>query len=157
MATLERVILEVSAASAGAVVGCTYKDQDFRALYEREYRAHQHTKAELARVRDHAAYLKKLLSQRRTEQQPSASQSAPAPHPNHSPRKHGAQPGHAAHPRKIPAQPRSFPPARPTIRLQLRRGAGECLWDLPPFRFFLDSLSPFWSMFPRSHTTSIRT
>jgi hypothetical protein len=94
------MILEVPTAEADAVVGRTYEDQDFRALYEREYRAHQHTKAELARVRDHAAYLearvqklegdiaylKKLLFSKKTEQQPSSGQSAPAPDPNQSPK-----------------------------------------------------------------------
>jgi len=50
MAAWGSMILGVPTARAGAAVGCTYEEQDSRALYEREYRAHQHTKAELARV-----------------------------------------------------------------------------------------------------------
>jgi transposase len=130
------MILEVPAAPAGAEGVSTYEDQDFRALYEREYWAHQRTKDELARVRAHAvylesrveklegdiAYLKKLLFSKKTEQQPSASQSgsAPAPQPKQAPKKHGAQPGHAAHPRKIPTH-------LPTQEQVHSLPAGECV------------------------------
>jgi transposase len=116
MAASESAILEVPKAEADTVLGRTYEEQDFRALYEREYRAHQKTKDELARLRAHAAYLesrveklegdiaylKKLMFSKKTEEQPSPSQPAPAPDPKEPPKKHGAQPGHAAHPRKIP-------------------------------------------------------
>ena len=132
MASLENMVLEVPTAEAAAVVGRTCEEQDFQAAFEREYRAHQQTKTELARMRDHAAYLeakvqklegdiaylKKLLFSKKTEQQPGSSQSAPLAEPNQAPKKHGAQPGHAAHPRKIPAhlptqeQVHSLPPEK---------------------------------------------
>jgi transposase len=110
------MLLEVPTAEADVGDVRTYAGQNFRALYEREYKAHQQTKVELDRMRNHAAYLesrveklegdiaylKKLLFSKKTEQQPNAKQPAPLPQPNQLPKKHGAQPGHAAHPRKIP-------------------------------------------------------
>ena len=92
--------------------GSSYETQDFRALYEREYWAHQTTKHELQKAKDHIeyleskitkleadiAYLKKMLFSKKTEVNaiPEAEISPSEP------KTHGAQPGHPGHPRKIP-------------------------------------------------------
>lgn len=90
----------------------SYETQDFRALYECEYWAHQETKHELQKAKDHIeyleskiqklegdiAYLKKLFFAKKTEvnQKPSTETNPIDIKP------HGAQTGHPAHHRKIP-------------------------------------------------------
>ena len=90
----------------------SYETQDFRTLYEREYWAHQETKHELQKAKDHieyleskvqklegdSAYLKKLFFAKKTEinQNPTEETNPIDTKP------HGAQIGHPAHLRKIP-------------------------------------------------------
>ncbi|MDI6732646.1 MAG: hypothetical protein QME16_01770, partial [Planctomycetota bacterium] len=85
----------------------SYETQDFMALYEREYWAHQETKHELQKAKDHIeyleskvqklegdiAYLKKLFFAKKTE-----ANQKPAEETNQIGTKpHGAQLGHPAH------------------------------------------------------------
>ena len=89
-----------------------YETQNFRALYEREYWAHQETKHELQKAKDHIeyleskiqklagdiAYLKKLFFAKKTEvNQKPTEETNPT-----DTKAHGAQAGHPAHLRKIP-------------------------------------------------------
>ena len=90
----------------------SYEAQDFRALYEREYWAHQETKHELQKAKDQIeyleskiqklegdiAYLKKLFFAKKAEinQNPAEEINSINTKP------HGAQTGHPAHHRKIP-------------------------------------------------------
>ena len=90
----------------------SYETQNFRTLYEREYWAHQETKHELQKAKDHIeyleskiqklegdiAYLKKLFFAKKTEVN-----QRPATETNQiNTKPHGAQTGHPAHHRKIP-------------------------------------------------------
>ena len=90
----------------------SYETQDFIALYEREYWAHQETKHEIQKAKDHIeyleskvqkiegdiAYLKKLFFAKKTEaNQKPAEETNPI-----GTKPHGAQIGHPAHHRKIP-------------------------------------------------------
>jgi transposase len=89
----------------------SYETQDFRALYEREYWAHQETKRELQKAKDHIeyleskiekleadnAYIKKLFFARKTE-----AISHPTEEKVPETKRRGAQPGHRVHQRKIP-------------------------------------------------------